>query len=88
MQVTEKGQITLPKRLRDAAGISPGSRVSATLEGGKIVIQRTSVAMDDRRDALRAAARKVRASMDPHFRQMDSDAIIAFLRPPDNDARP
>lgn len=88
MQVTEKGQITIPKRLRDAAGISPGSRVSATLEGGKIVIQRTSVPMDDRRDALRAAARKVRASMDQPFRQMDSDAIIAFLRPPDNDVHP
>lgn len=85
MRVTEKGQVTIPKRLREAAGILPGSRVSFSLEGGKIVIERASTRGGDRRDALRAAAAKVRGSLDASFRQMDSEAIMTFLRPDDDD---
>ncbi|MDS1138924.1 AbrB/MazE/SpoVT family DNA-binding domain-containing protein [Pusillimonas sp. SM2304] len=85
MQVTEKGQVTIPKRLRDAAGILPGSQVSFALEGGKIIIQKVSMGTDDRRKALRAAAKRVRTSLDKPFRQMDSEAIMAFLRPSDED---
>lgn len=84
MQVTEKGQVTIPKRLREAAGILPGSRVSFSLEGGKIVIERVGTGAGDRRDALRAAAARVRGSLDAPFRQMDSEAIMAFLRPDDD----
>ena len=85
MQVTEKGQITIPKRLRDASGILPGCRVSFLLEGGKIIIQKVGTGTDDRRTALRAAAARVRASLDKPFRQMDGEAIMAFLRPDDDD---
>jgi len=81
MQVTEKGQVTIPKRLRDAAGILPGSQVSFALEGGKIIIQKIGMRTDDRRKVLRAAAAKVRKSLDEPFRQMDSEDIMAFLRP-------
>ena len=37
--VTVKGQVTLPKRVRDAAGIKPGDQVEvrARAEGGVIV---------------------------------------------------
>ena len=38
MQVTEKGQVTIPKPIRMAAGVAPGSEVAFSLEGGKIVI--------------------------------------------------
>ncbi|MFA7505418.1 MAG: AbrB/MazE/SpoVT family DNA-binding domain-containing protein [Burkholderiaceae bacterium] len=84
MQVTEKGQVTIPKRLRDAAGILPGSRVSFTLEGGKIIIRKAGTGTDDRRKALRVAADRVRKSLDAPFRQMDGEAIMAFLRPDDD----
>ncbi len=83
MQVSEKGQITIPKRLRDAAGILPGSQVSFLLDGGKIIIQKASTETDDRRTMLRAAAARVRTSLDQPFRQMDGEAIMAFLRPND-----
>ncbi|CAM5214332.1 MULTISPECIES: AbrB/MazE/SpoVT family DNA-binding domain-containing protein [Alcaligenaceae] len=86
MQVTEKGQITIPKRLRDAVGILPGSQVSFVLDGGKIIIQKAGTGTNDRRAALRAAAAKVRTSLDQPFRQMDSEAIMAFLRPDDEHA--
>ena len=85
MQVTDKGQVTLPKRLRDAAGFLPGSQVTFSLEGGKIIISKTGMGTDDRRKSLRAAAAKVRKSLDESFRQMNSDDIMAFLRPDGDD---
>lgn len=68
-----------------AAGILPGSRVSFVLEGGKIIIQKAGTGTEDRRTELRAAAARVRTSLDQPFRKMDSDAIMAFLRPTDDD---
>lgn len=81
MQVTDKGQVTIPKHIRDAAGVQPGSEVAFALEGGKIVISKISTGKkNDRRAKLRTAAGKVHASLDPHFRQMSADQIMAFLR--------
>uniref|UniRef100_UPI00333E9AEE AbrB/MazE/SpoVT family DNA-binding domain-containing protein n=1 Tax=Castellaniella defragrans TaxID=75697 RepID=UPI00333E9AEE len=86
MRVTEKGQITIPKRLRDATGILPGSQVSFALEGGKIIIiQKVGTGTGDRRKTLRAAAARVRSILDQPFKQMDSEAVMAFLRPDDSD---
>lgn len=44
MFVTEKGQVTIPKRIRTAAGVLPGSEVAFSLEVGKIVISKAPVA--------------------------------------------
>jgi antitoxin PrlF len=84
VQVTEKGQVTIPKRIRDAAGILPGSEVAFSLEGGKIVIRKVGMGTEDRRKALRTAAAKVRKSLDAPFQQMDSESIMEFLRPHDD----
>ena len=40
MLVTAKGQVTIPKHIRVAAGVAPGSEVSFSLEGGRIVMTR------------------------------------------------
>lgn len=81
MHVTEKGQVTIPKHIRTAAGVAPGSEVAFSLEGSKIVITPVATSVrDDRRAALRAAAAKVRSSLAPEFRQLGADEIMAFLR--------
>lgn len=81
MLVTEKGQVTIPKKIRDAAGVAPGSQVSFSLEGSKIVITPLGTsAKGDRRAKLRAAAARVRRSMSPEFRQLGADEIMRFLR--------
>ena len=81
MFVTEKGQVTIPKLIRTAAGVLPGSEVAFSLEAGKIVIRKVSSGIKtDRRDKLRAAGARVRKSMSPEFRQMSAGDIIAFLR--------
>lgn len=85
MRVTEKGQVTIPKPIRDASGIRPGTEVRFSLEGGKVVL--TPVAShvrEDRRAELRAAAARVRRSLAPEFRQLGADEIMEFLRGDDN----
>ncbi len=38
MRVTSKGQVTIPKEVRDALGIAPGTDVGFQEEDGKIVL--------------------------------------------------
>ena len=81
MHVTEKGQVTIPKHIRVAAGVAPGSEVTFSLEGSKIVITLVGTGVkDDRRAKLRAAAARVRGSLSPEFRQLGAEEIMNFLR--------
>jgi antitoxin PrlF len=81
MHVTDKGQVTIPKHIRIAAGVAPGSEVSFSLDGSKIVITPLGTgAKEDRRAKLRAAAVRVRASLTPEFKQLGANEIMAFLR--------
>lgn len=60
-KVTVKGQVTLPKAVREAAGIRPGDRVSvrARPEGG-VLVEREANAREqsDFRHTLTAMARR------------------------------
>ena len=38
--VTSKGQVTLPKKIRDALGLVPGSQVEFTLEPGRVILRK------------------------------------------------
>jgi antitoxin PrlF len=88
MLVTEKGQITIPKHIRVAAGVVAGSEVACSLEGGKIVVTLVaSHVKNDRRAKLRAAAAKVRSTLQPEFKQMGAQEIMNFLRGPDDTAK-
>jgi len=81
MLVTEKGQVTIPKHIRVAAGVAPGSEVAFSLEGSKIVITPVATGVkSDRSARLRAAASKVRSSLSPEFRQLGAQDIMDFLR--------
>lgn len=81
MQVSEKGQVTIPKHIRTAAGVLPGSEVAFSLEAGRIVISKVASGIrTDRRDQLRIAAAKVRKSMSPEFRHLSAESVMAFLR--------
>ena len=81
MLVTEKGQVTIPKHIRDAAGVAPGSKVTFSLEGSKIVITPVGTSVkEDRRARLKAAAARVRGSLGAEFKQMGADEIMRFIR--------
>ncbi len=81
MLVSEKGQVTIPKHIRIASGVVPGSQVSFSLGGGRIVV--TPVAShgrNDRRGRLRAAAARIRGSLSTKFRQLGAQGVMDFLR--------
>lgn len=42
MRVTEKGQVTIPKELRDALGIGPGTEVEFERSDDAIVVRKSS----------------------------------------------
>lgn len=81
MLVTEKGQVTIPKHIRQAAGVAPGSEVTFSLEGSKIVITPVGTNVkEDRRARLKAAAARVRGSLNIEFRHLGADEIMSFIR--------
>ena len=86
MLVTEKGQVTIPKHIRAAAGVVPGSEVTFGLEGSRIIITPVAASVkNDRRAQLKQAAAQVRKSMNPEFRKLGASEIMDFLR---GDAKP
>jgi antitoxin PrlF len=67
--------------VRLAAGVTPGSEVTFSLEGSRIVITPVgSSVKDDRRAALRAAAARVRESFSAEFQQLGAEEIMRFIR--------
>jgi antitoxin PrlF len=49
--VSEKGQITVPKRLRERLGIQPGDRLELVEDAGRLVATKTVPGDDDPVDA-------------------------------------
>ena len=89
MLVTEKGQVTIPKHIRTTSGVLPGSEVSFSLDGSKIIITAVATAVrNDRRANLAAAAARVRSSLSPEFKQLGATEIMDFLRGPLSDKSP
>ena len=68
--MTSKGQVTVPKRLRDAAGLKPGSRVTFEFENGHIVLKRESKPAKSRFAKARGTLKS----------QLTTDQIMALLR--------
>ncbi len=57
--VTSKGQVTIPKRIREALGIKPGSRVEFFLEDDHLVVELAGAgAVETSGGALRKYARR------------------------------
>lgn len=69
--VTAKGQVTIPKPVRDMLGLKPGSKVEFRYADGNIVIERA----DGKKPESRFA--KWRGHAGPG---MSTDEIMALLR--------
>jgi AbrB family looped-hinge helix DNA binding protein len=80
--VTVKGQVTLPKAVRQAAGIHPGDRVVVRPrpEGGVVVEREVSPQAGERyRERLEAVARRRSFAKGP-LRGSTTDDVMRLLR--------
>ena len=71
-RVTRKGQVTIPKRVRDYLGIEPGSMVDfdVTADGQIVLINRDAPPEPDRFERLRGTAPT----------KLTTDQLMALLR--------
>lgn len=75
--MTTKGQVTIPKRVRDALGLSPGDGVEFDVNGqGEVVVFRAGKATTGQRDRFG----QVRGKAQVKWR---TDDLMALLRPAD-----
>lgn len=59
-KLTSKGQITVPKAVREALGVSPGDRIAFRLkDNGTVVIEAETVDLTEMRGVLKPAVRGV-----------------------------
>jgi AbrB family looped-hinge helix DNA binding protein len=78
MPVTVKGQVTIPKPLRDHLGLRPGDAVEFTLEeDGRVVLRKGEAPLDDFTHRI-AAVRKL--PRNPELEGMSTDEIMLLLR--------
>jgi AbrB family looped-hinge helix DNA binding protein len=85
MRVTEKGQVTIPKPIRDRLGIVPGSEVDFVIRDGKTVLVKTESSPDvtDRdQQELREHLVRIRGT---GRTGLTSDELIEMTRGPYND---
>ena len=82
MRVTEKGQVTIPKHIRDLAGIVPGSEVEFVVEDNEILLRMSD---NGSKSEIRAkeAIRLLRGS--GRWHGLSTDEIMAETRGPYND---
>ena len=73
MRVTEKGQVTIPKDVRDALGIGAGTEVEFERSGDTIVLRK----MNDGPTRGRRLADRLRGRGDV---RMTTDEIMALTR--------
>jgi antitoxin PrlF len=83
--MTAKAQVTIPKAVRDRAGIQPGDRVEVGLESeGHISIRKADKPpIDDWLDTAIAdirARHNARQERDPFFESMSTDEYMRFMR--------
>ncbi|MDX8537708.1 MULTISPECIES: AbrB/MazE/SpoVT family DNA-binding domain-containing protein [Mesorhizobium] len=81
MRVTSKGQVTIPRDLRDTFGIDANSEVIFGIEGGKITItprhDKGRQADRERLDRFLAALDRLEGSGD---QTMNADDVMALTR--------
>lgn len=81
MRVTSKGQVTIPRDLRELVGIEPNSEVVFTVENGKLTLapkdNRHSDADRTRLAALMEALDALEGTGD---QTIDADALMAMTR--------
>ncbi|RWG86473.1 AbrB/MazE/SpoVT family DNA-binding domain-containing protein [Mesorhizobium sp.] len=80
MRVTTKGQVTIPKQIRDHLGIGPGSEVEfvATDEGARLVAVNQNLSEEEAARKFREVLDKMEGTLD--LGGMTTDEYMEWLR--------
>jgi antitoxin PrlF len=81
MRVTSKGQVTIPRDLRELAGIDLNSEVIFSIEGGKLVLSpkngKSEIEDRQRLDRFLDTLNRLKGTGDP---SIDADALMSITR--------
>ncbi|TIR16367.1 MAG: AbrB/MazE/SpoVT family DNA-binding domain-containing protein [Mesorhizobium sp.] len=82
MRVTTKGQVTIPKQIRDHLGIGPGSEVQfvATDEGAQLVAVNENISEEEAARKFKEVLDKMEGTLD--LAGMTTDEYMEWLRGP------
>jgi antitoxin PrlF len=84
--MTVKGQVLMPKHIRERAGIRPGARVDWDIDeqGRPVLIKVQEESADEREQRIRAAIAKARGALKDcdAFPRMSTDEFMAMIREP------
>jgi AbrB family looped-hinge helix DNA binding protein len=82
VNMTSKGQVLIPKTIRDRVGLVPGAQVTVGInDRGEAVVlpKRVAETPEERRSRIRAALEAARGSMRTGF--ATTDEYMDFIRP-------
>lgn len=82
VNMTSKGQVLIPKDLRDRAGLTPGQPLTVGMnDRGEVVVtaRHTAETMEQRRARIHAALESMRGTLDTGF--ATTDEYMDFIRP-------
>ena len=91
MRVTSKGQVTIPKEVRDKLGIEPGTDVGFREEEGKIVLTNDDIPSGESpgaRLARQLMELGARARREGWASGLTTDEIMEMTRGPFDDVKP
>ena len=86
MRVTTKGQVTIPKEIRERMGIGPGSEVEFVEKDADIVLEKRADTPQERRQSFEEWAASVAGTIDTMG--MDGKEYIDWLRGPREELDP
>ena len=87
MRVTSKGQVTIPKEVRDKLGIAPGDEVGFREHGDAVLLEKSTAPTTETEGErmvrlLAGFGERMRreGKVDPYFANMTTDEIMEELR--------
>jgi AbrB family looped-hinge helix DNA binding protein len=88
MRVTSKGQVTIPKAIRDRAGIRPGMEVEFELSDGEVRLIKIEGSMEDESPGERMVRVLTESARRARTNDISTDEIMEMTRGPFKDLDP
>ena len=88
MRVTRKGQVTIPKHIRDRTGIHPGTEVDFVVEGGVVRLVKAECATGSKGRGEQFVRHLRQVAGTARRTGLTSDEIMDMTRDPFDDVDP